>query len=193
MNKMELINIKIFCRCGGVKKLKKGLIQVYTGNGKGKTTAALGLALRALGHGYRVCMVQFMKGGVRYGEIEIAKKLDNFEVKSFGRPEFVDKNNPEEIDIKLAHEALNYASEIIKSRKCDIVILDEINVALEWKLIKLSDVLDILKSKPEDVEIILTGRYAPKEIINLADLVTEMKEIKHPYQKGVKAREGIEF
>lgn len=173
-------------------KISKGLVQVYTGTGKGKTTAALGLALRAVGKGLKVYMIQFMKGDIEYGEITTAKKMENFEIIQIGRPEFVDKNNPAEIDIELANKALEHAREIIACGDYDIVILDEINIALDWKLIDLEKVIDLIKSKPENIELVLTGRYAPQEIIEIADLVTEMKEIKHPYNDGVEARDGIE-
>ena len=173
-------------------KIQKGLVQVYTGTGKGKTTAALGLAVRAIGKGLKVYMIQFMKGDIEYGEIATARGLENFEIIQIGRPEFVDRDNPAEIDIKLANDALDHAREIIDSKKYDIVILDEINVALDWKLLELAKVMDVIRSKPESVELVLTGRYAPEEIIELADLVTEMKEIKHPYKNGIEARDGIE-
>lgn len=173
-------------------KIAKGLVQVYTGTGKGKTTAALGLALRAVGKGLKVYMIQFMKGDIEYGEIITAKNMENFEIVQIGRPEFVDKNNPAEIDIKLANDALDHAREIISSNNYDIVILDEINVAVDWKLIEVENVIELIKTKPEHVELVLTGRYAPQEIIDIADLVTEMQEIKHPYNDGVEARNGIE-
>lgn len=170
-----------------------GLIQVITGDGKGKTTSAMGLAMRAVGHGYKVLMVQFMKGQINYGELEAAKKLSNFDIIQFGRPDFVDKEDPAEIDIKLAQEGLEYALSIVKENKCDILILDEINVALDWNLIELDDVLELIESKPENMELVLTGRYAHPRLIELADQVSEIKEIKHPYQKGIMARKGIEF
>ena len=170
-----------------------GLIQIITGDGKGKTTSAMGLAVRAVGHGYKVIMVQFMKGQINYGELETAKKLENFEIIQFGRPDFVDKKEPAEIDIKLAQEGLEYALSIVKENKCDILILDEINVALDWNLIGLDTVLELIESKPENMELILTGRYAHPRLIELADQVSEVREIKHPYQKGIMARKGIEF
>lgn len=173
------------------KKFKKGLIQVYTGDGKGKTTASLGLALRAVGHEMNVYMIQFMKGKINYGELLASKNIPNLTIKQFGRPDFVNKKNPEKVDIDFAKQALKHAKEILN--ECDILILDEINVALDYKLIELEEVIELIKNKPENVEIILTGRYAPKEIIEIADLVTEMKEIKHPYQKGIQARIGVEY
>jgi len=168
------------------------MIHVYTGNGKGKTTAALGLGLRAAGHGYRVLMIQFMKGQIDYGELLAVKDLDNFDIVQYGRPDFVDKDDPDEIDIKLAGDGLEHAASVIKDGGCDVLILDEINVAIEWKLVTVEEVLVLLTSKPGNMEIVLTGRYAPQSFIDVADTVTEMKEIKHPYQKGVLARKGIE-
>lgn len=173
--------------------LEKGLIQVYTGKGKGKTTAALGLALRAAGHGLKVYIVQFMKGWPRYGELVSVESLPNVTIKQFGRPEFVDRDNPDPEDSRLAQEALEHARQAMLSGRYDILILDEINVALDFGLIELSDVLSLLEEKPEDVELVLTGRNAPLEIVKRADLVTEMLDIKHPYYGGVKGRRGIEF
>jgi cob(I)alamin adenosyltransferase len=174
-------------------KLEKGLVQVYTGNGKGKTSAALGLALRAIGRGLKVYVVQFIKGGFDYGELHVVDRLPNLTLKAFGRGKFIMSKPPEKEDVRLAEEALKLAKEIIESREHDIVILDEINVALHLKLIELQDVVDIIKKKPKNVEIVLTGRNAPEEIIELADLVTELKEIKHPFSKGYEARKGIEY
>jgi len=172
--------------------MKKGLIQVYTGNGKGKTTAALGLALRAIGHGYKVGMVQFMKKNDEYGEVKVSNLLPRFSLFQFGRNVFV-KKNPEKIDIELAKDGFSFAREAMRKGEFDILILDEINVAIYFGLISEEDVLKLLDEKPPNVELILTGRYARDSIIKRADLVTEMKEIKHPYQNGVMAREGIEF
>ena len=174
-------------------KLKKGLVQVYTGDGKGKTSAAFGLALRAIGRGLNVYIIQFIKGGFDYGELYIIDKLPNLKLKAFGQGKFVTQLPPGEKDIKIAKEAFNLAKKIIMSGEYDIVILDEINVALSLRLIKTEDVVNLIKEKPEHVELVLTGRYAPKEIIEAADLVTEMREIKHPFQKGVPPRKGIEF
>lgn len=168
-------------------------MQVYTGNGKGKTTAAFGLALRAIGRGLKVYVIQFIKGGFDYGELYIADKLPNLKLKAFGRGKFVTEKPAEKEDVKLAEEALALAEKVVKSGEYDIVILDEVNVALDLKLIKTEKVVELVKSKPRHVELVLTGRYAPKEIVEIADLVTEMKEIKHPFSKGQQARKGIEY
>ncbi len=172
---------------------EKGLIQVYTGHGKGKTTAALGQAMRAAGQGWRVYIIQFMKGWPYYGELDTVGHHPNITLKQFGRPDYVDKDKPEEVDIRMAQEALQHGRDVVISGEYSLVILDEINVALEWKLIALEDVLSLLDQKPENVGLILTGRYAHPEVIARADLVTEMREIKHPYQKGIISRRGIEF
>ena len=174
--------------------MEKGLIQVYTGNGKGKTTAALGLALRAVGHGLKVLFIQFMKGNMDYGELESSKKLSPYlTIKQVGRETFVSKTNPDPIDIKLAQDGFALAKKAIWDDEYDIVILDEINVAIDYGLIPLSDLLHLLNTKPGGVELILTGRNARPEILEKADLVTEMVERKHYYPKGVKARKGIEL
>lgn len=174
-------------------KLKKGLVQLYTGNGKGKTSAAFGLALRAMGRGLKVYVIQFIKGGFDYGELYIVNKLPNLTLKAFGRGKFITEKIPPEEDVNLAEEALSLAEKVVKSGKYDIVILDEVNVALNLGLISLERVLELIKNKPKHVELVLTGRYAPKELIEAADLVTEMKEVKHPFNEGVQAREGIEY
>jgi len=174
-------------------RLEQGLVQVYTGNGKGKTSAAFGLALRAIGRGLKVYVIQFIKGGFDYGELYIVDKLPNLKLKAFGKGEFVTEKPPNEEDVKLSEEALALAEEIIKGGEYDIVILDEVNVALNLKLINLEKVLELIKNKPKHVELILTGRYAPKEIVEAANLVTEMKEVKHPFKKGYEARKGIEY
>lgn len=175
-------------------RLIKGLVQVYTGNGKGKTTASLGLALRAVGHNYKVFMLQFMKGSSNYGELQTAEKyLPNLIIVQSGLETFVSKENPSPEDIEMARQGLSTAKKIVREGHYDLVILDEVNVALDYKLISLEDVLEIIRTKPPHVELILTGRYAPKEIIEAADLVTEMTLVNHPFYKGVDAREGIEY
>jgi len=172
--------------------LDRGSIQVYTGNGKGKTTASIGLGIRAAGCGLKVLMVQFMKGR-RYSEIDCLERIPNFKVIQSGRDEFVSKTNPEQIDIDLAREGFEIARREIGSGEWDLVILDEINVAMDFALIPVDDVVELVRGKPECMEIILTGRYAPDRIIDLADLVTEMREVKHYYNSGIQARKGIEY
>lgn len=173
--------------------LEVGLVQVYTGRGKGKTSAAFGLALRAIGRGFKVYVIQFIKGGFDYGELYSIKQLPNLKLKAFGRGKFITEKPPREVDIKSAKEALELAENVVNSSKYDIVILDEVNVALNLKLINTQRIVELAKNKPRNVELILTGRDAPNEIIEIADLVTEMKEIKHPFKKGVLPRKGIEF
>jgi len=172
--------------------LEKSIVHVYTGPGKGKTTAALGLALRAVGAGFKVHIVQFMKGR-RYSEIDAIETIPSLTISQHGRDEFVSKENPAQVDIDLAKKGFKYAKEIVKNSKYDMVILDEINVAVDYNLISVDDVLKLIEEKPEKVELVLTGRYAHPEIVKIADLVTEMLEIKHPYQHGGKARKGIDF
>jgi cob(I)alamin adenosyltransferase len=168
------------------------LVQVYTGDGKGKTTAALGLALRAVGHGLRVCLIQFMKGDPAYGELKAIKDLPNIVVRQFGRDQFVDRQHPDPADIHLAQEGLAHAREVVASGNYDLVILDEINVALDFKLIGIPDALDLIAQRPAGTELVFTGRHAPAEIIRAADLVTEMKEVKHYFRQGRMSRDGIE-
>jgi len=173
--------------------LEKGYIQIYTGNGKGKTTAALGQALRAAGRGLKTFIVQFMKNS-SCGEIKIFEQMRNWvTLEHYGKDSFVFLNEtPGEKDIYMAQQACHRAREAMSSNKYDIVILDEICVAIFFGLVKTQDVLSLLEEKPQPVELILTGRYCPSELIEKADLVTEMHEIKHYYQKGVAARKGIE-
>jgi cob(I)alamin adenosyltransferase len=172
--------------------LEKGYIHLYTGPGKGKTTAALGLGLRAAGAGFKVYMVQFMKGR-RYSELDAIQKLTNFKFSQFGRDEFVSKEKPAQIDIDFAQKGFLHAKDTIKSGKYDMLILDEINVAVDYNLISLNDVIKLIEQKPENIELVLTGRYAHPELVRLSDIVTEMLEIKHPYHQGIKARKGIDF
>jgi len=170
-----------------------GYIQVYTGNGKGKTTAALGLALRAAGHGQRVYVGQFLKGQ-KYGELESVKRLyPLITIEQFGRKGFFHvTENPDDEDIRRARLGLRKCLKAMLSQKFRIIILDEVNVAVYFHVLSEKEVLEVLDQKPDGVEVVLTGRYAPPSFIKRANLVTEMKEIKHYYQKGIKAREGIE-
>jgi len=175
---------------------KDGLTIVYTGKGKGKTTAALGIALRAVGYGKKICMIQFIKGSWHYGEMHSSKKLEpEFEIIAIGRGfvGIIDDTTPKEEHENIAKEAIKISIEKIQSGKYDIVILDEINYAINLDLVKVEDVLNLIKSKPPGLDLVLTGNYAKDEIIELADLVTEMKEIKHPFQRGIKAKKGIDF
>ncbi len=174
-------------------RLEKGLVQVYTGNGKGKTSAAFGLALRAAGRGLKVYIIQFIKGGFDYGELYVIDKIPNITLKAFGRGKFVTAKPPDNEDVKLAKEALKLANGIVKSGEYDVIILDEVNVALSLGLIGLEEVLTLIETRPIHVELVLTGRSVPEEIVQIADLVTEMKEVKHPYSKGLPARNGIEY
>lgn len=175
---------------------KDGLVIVYTGKGKGKTTAALGMALRALGYDHKVCMIQFIKGSWHYGEMTSSKRLEpEFELTAVGKGfvGIIDDKSPLEEHKKIAQEALRMAQEKINSNKYHIVILDEINYALNLDLINLEDVLEMVSSKPDSVNLVLTGNHASDEIIEKADLVTEMKEVKHPFKSGIRAKKGIDF
>lgn len=169
------------------------MIQIYTGNGKGKTTAALGLALRAIGHGLKVIMIQFMKGKINYGELEAINLLPNFSIEQYGRPEFVNPEKPEEEDLRLAREGLERARGIIKSGEFNMVILDEINVAVSFGLLKASEVIELMKQTPKETELVFTGRYMPEEFVDYADLISEIREVKHHFHKGIASRKGIEY
>jgi len=174
------------------RKLQRGIVQVFTGNGKGKTTAALGCGLRAAGRGFRVLMIQFMKGR-RYGELDAVKNVSGFEIVQFGRDSFVEKGNADAEDIELARKGLERAQEALRSGEYDMIILDEICVAVDYGLLPLDEVLRLIEQKPPHVELILTGRYAHEKIKAAAQTVTEMVEVKHHYSAGVEAREGIEY
>lgn len=173
-----------------------GIVIVYTGNGKGKTTASLGVALRAIGHGLRVCMVQFIKGEWHYGELNSIKKLEpDFELIVAGKGfiGIIDDDHAFEEHVRAARTALDIVEQKISLDTFDIIILDEINYAVHLGVLQLADVMKILQNRPKHLSLILTGNHACEEIIMLADLVTEMKEIKHPYKKGIKAKRGIDF
>ena len=171
---------------------KKGLIVVNTGDGKGKTTAALGVALRACGYGMRVIMLQFFKGKWKCGELRSAPKLGSFEIHPMGKG-FTWESKDIEIDKAMVRSAWQAAVEKITSGKYDIVILDEINYALSYGFLPVEDVVNFLKTKPYMLHVILTGRNAHPSLVELADTVTEMREVKHAYQKGILAQKGIEF
>ena len=171
----------------------EGRVEVFTGEGKGKTTAALGIALRASGHSLKVFIVYFMKGGFPYGEQKVLSRLPGVSFAKFGLESFVDPDNVTEAEKEQARRALQKAREVIFSNEYDIVILDEINLAAAWKLVDIDEVIKVVKEKPEKVELILTGRHADARLVALADLVTEMTKIKHPYDKGIPARKGIDY
>jgi cob(I)alamin adenosyltransferase len=175
---------------------EKGLVIVYTGKGKGKTTAALGIVLRAVGHGYKVGMIQFIKGEWYYGELTSSKRLEpEFELIAAGRGfvGIIDDDHPIEEHEKAAKDAIQVAKQKIASGDYDIMILDEINYAVKLNLISQEDILDVIAAKPEKTSLVLTGNYVPEAVIDAADLVTEMREIKHPYQRGIKAKKGVDF
>jgi len=176
------------------KEKRRGLIIVNTGNGKGKTTAALGTAFRAAGQGFEIMIIQFIKGSWKYGELEAAKKFDNLTITPMGKG-FIKLGaaEPEAADCRLAEETWSACEQAILSGNYDLVVCDEVNYALSYKLLPVQRVIETLQKRPSYVHVILTGRDAPSEIIELADLVTEMKEIKHPYQAGISAQRGIEF
>ena len=174
----------------------RGLVLIYTGKGKGKTTAALGIVLRAVGHGLKVLMIQFIKGEWYYGELSSSKRLNpEFEMIAAGKGfiGILDDDHDFREHKKSANDALILAREKISSKKYDIIILDEINYAINLKLVSTEEVIELINMRPKDTSIVLTGNYAPIEIIEVADLVTEMKEIKHPYQYGIKAKKGIDY
>lgn len=166
-------------------------MHLYTGNGKGKTTAAIGLAIRAVGAGKRVFIGQFVKG-MHYAELDALKRFPEIEVRQFGLDCFI-KNRPTHKDIEAARKGLDAVKLIVEENNFDLVILDEICIALYYRLFEAKEVLAIVKSKSNAMEIVLTGRYAPDKLIEAADLVTEMKEVKHYYNIGVEARKGVEY
>ncbi len=175
--------------------VRRGLIIVNTGPGKGKTTAAMGTALRAVGQGMRVLMLQFLKGSWHYGELDAVKAFgNNFIMKQMGRGFVkVGTENPDPEDVRLVHEAWAEAKAAIESGDWDLVILDEINYAISYGMLDPAKVVESLKSKPDLVHVILTGRNAHPTIVDLADTVTEMRQVKHAYEKGVMAQRGIEY
>ncbi|ADH60550.1 ATP:corrinoid adenosyltransferase BtuR/CobO/CobP [Thermoanaerobacter mathranii subsp. mathranii str. A3] len=175
--------------------MERGLIQVYTGDGKGKTTASIGLGIRAVGRGFKVYMVQFLKGADT-GELHTLKNIENFKVFRFQSTNKFFWTLTEEEKKILAEDmkkAYDFVVEVLKNKKCDVLILDEIMAAIHSKMYTVEDVLKLIDMKPKEMELVLTGRSAPQEIIERADLVTEMKAIKHPFEKGIPARYGIEY
>ena len=177
------------------KEKRKGLIIVHTGNGKGKTTAAMGMALRAAGHNLKVLMIQFIKGTWPYGELESVKRLyPDFMIMPMGKG-FIrfDREGPDPEDREAVIEAWNFFREKMESREFDMIVLDEINNVVNYNLLDVEEVLKVLRNRPSELHLVLTGRDAHPDVIGIADLVTEMKEIKHPFKDGIKAQKGIEF
>ncbi|UCF82877.1 MAG: cob(I)yrinic acid a,c-diamide adenosyltransferase [Desulfobacteraceae bacterium] len=173
---------------------KQGLIIVFTGNGKGKTTAALGLALRAAGQQLRVLILQFMKGLTAIGEMKALSEASlPITVRRFGRPGFVQNRVCEALDQHIAFQGIEAVQEAMANQAYDMIVLDEINMAVDFGLLQIEDVMEIIEKKPPELHLVLTGRNAKKELLEIADLVTEMREVKHPYNQGIKAQKGIEF
>ena len=175
--------------------LEYGYIQIYTGDGKGKTTASLGLALRAIGHGWKVLIIQFAKGDQEnyYGEIASSKLMPNLEFKQFGLDRVVYSHNVNMEDYKEARSGWNFAKEAIMSGEYQLVIMDEINICADLGMIKIAEIKETLLNRPQNMEIVMTGRRAHPELVAMAHLVTEMKPIKHYFDQGVMARQGIEY
>lgn len=175
------------------RKLAKGLVQVYTGNGKGKTTASLGLVFRALGHGLRIHVMQFMKGQTVYGELESAKQFaDNLTIEQVGSAKFIKQGMQTATDRGLAQAAFARARDLVNSGDYDLIVLDELNCAVDFDLVDVADVKELIRTKPTHTELVITGRNVHPDIVELADLVTEMREIKHYFNVGQAARVGIE-
>lgn len=170
-----------------------GLVEIFTGSGKGKTSAALGIALRALGHGLRVHIIFFMKGESPYGEQKALGQLPGVSFQSFGTPGFVAPHHVTEEQHQQACHALEAARQVVLGGQYDVVILDEVLVASAWDLIPVEEVESLIRQKPEKLDLILTGRYAHERLVALADLVTDMAEVKHPYRQGVACRQGIDY
>jgi len=172
---------------------EKGLVQIFTGDGRGKTTAALGIVVRALGHGLRVCVVVFMKGDYPYSEWKFLAREPNVKVARYGLRTFIDPANIKPEEIEQAKQALAFTREAMLSGNYDLIVLDEVNLAVAWKLVELDEVVRLIKDKPSNIELILTGRQADAKLVELADQVTECLNIKHPYDKGTLARRGIDY
>lgn len=170
-----------------------GKVHVITGPGKGKTTAAFGMALRAAGHGHRVCVVQFLKTGMTTGEVIAVRRIREIQVHQFGTGKFIDPRNPSDEDRRFANEGLAFARQQLEKRACDMLILDEVNTALSFGLIGKAELESLIRSRGEGVELVLTGRNADQSIMDLADYVSFIDNRKHPFKEGLKAREGIEW
>ncbi len=173
---------------------RKGLICINTGNGKGKTTAAIGTAIRAAGQGFRVLILQFMKGQKDIGELKALDKINlPITIRQYGRKTFIRNRDSNAADIELARAGLEDFKHAVAGNDFDLIVLDEINMAIDFDLLLLDEVMTVIRKKPPELHLILTGRNAKAALIEMADLVTEMKEIKHPYNKGIMAQKGIEF
>lgn len=175
-----------------------GYIQVYTGNGKGKTTASLGLAMRALGRTWKVLIIMFTKGGNNYGELNSFRELspaisENLTIVQAGLDRIIYKDNQSEEDVKEIKKGWELAKDVIKNHKCQLLILDEINIAIDMKILDVDEVVEVLKNKPDEMEIVLTGRNAHPKIIEIAHLVSKIEPIKHYWDTGIAARKGIEY
>lgn len=175
------------------KKQFLGQILVFTGSGKGKTTAALGHIVRSLGHNYQIALIQFMKGSELYGEVKILQNLPNILVEQYGLASFVHSKNPSKLDRDLAQRGLARVHDLFRQNKHDLIVLDEINVAYSFSLITLQEFKEVVLNKPQNCNLILTGRDFPSSLVDLVDLISEVKEIKHPYQLGREAQAGVEF
>jgi len=178
------------------KHESKGLVIVYTGDGKGKTTAALGMCIRAAGYKKKIKIIQFIKGSWHYGELDGIKLLSDYvdmETLGKGFVGIIDDKEDISTHIKAAEKTMTRASEIINSGDYDIVILDELNVAISLNLLNIDDIIDLIRNKPEKLHLVITGRNAHEKLIEIADLVTEMREIKHPFQKGILAQQAVDF
>lgn len=172
--------------------MTKGLLMVNTGNGKGKTTAALGLIFRALGHGHKVCLIQFLKGSWKYGELEAAERFkDLLDVHVLGKG--FTWTSTKEVHTEAGLKAWEFAKETLGSGKYQLVVLDELTYLMNYGMVPEEEVVDCLAHRPEGLHVVVTGRDAPPSLIRIADLVTEMREVKHPYQSGVQAQKGIEY
>lgn len=168
------------------------MLQVYTGTGKGKTTAALGVALRGSGYGLKTIMFSFLKDDPAYGEVKASKDMSLLEIRQVGRDAFVNFASPDIVDLQLCRKGWEEVQNSIRAKEADIYILDELNIVLATKMLPLAPIVDFLKLYQHQIEIILTGRGAPEEIIQIADLVTDMQEVKHYFHKGVSSRDGID-
>ncbi|MFP4035102.1 MAG: cob(I)yrinic acid a,c-diamide adenosyltransferase [Desulfovermiculus sp.] len=180
-------------RMEDIKAMKKGLVMVFTGNGKGKTTSALGMTLRSAGHGLRTCFIQFIKGSWKYGELEAMNTFgDLIDFHVMGRG-FTWKSEDMDKDIQTARQGWEFALEAMHSSTYHVLVLDEFTYLMTLKMLGVQEVLNALSRKPEDLHVLITGRDAPRELINHADLVTTMQAVKHPYQAGIQAQKGVEF